>query len=400
MALQNLKPKYSHLPTDLAERFGADAKQLLEDMLQTADPLADAATEALLAQRDLADALQRGIAFGSDTVADLPTAVRQLLHDAESVPDWVDPSRLARGVDAYLSIGALWLGISLGPGSLAHTYSSPSIAQVLMTTGNLQTRAMRRLQETANWQYHTLRPGGLARGTPGYVHTLQVRMLHARVRANLLARGWDGASGAPINQLEMMRTWLDFTAVPFNALVKLGIEFTQDELGDLYHVWQLVAHLLGIDARFYRRVSDQASGEQMLALIDAASGEPSAASATLTEQMLISAGHRLAPMLKLPDDVAVGLMQAFCRLFHGDEMADKLGVPRSWWASMLPMFADANRYQRLQERQHADVRMRKQQTTLGAFDQLIGMLKGDTTYQRNLTAGEAAHELPVSISEG
>lgn len=198
----------------------------------------------------------------------------------------------------------------------------------------------------------------------------------------------------------MVRTWLDFTAVPFDALLKLGIEFTPGELADLYHVWQLVAHLLGIEARFHRLVHDQESGMRLLALIDAAGGEPNADSADLTGHMLHAAGHRLAPLLRMPPDVAVGLMQAFCRLFHGDAMADKLGVPPSWWAAMLPTFADANRYQRLQERQHAELHARKQQVTLGTFDQLIAALQGSTTYERNLQPAEPAQALPVTHSPG
>ena len=381
------------IDADIAQRFGAEALSLVRAMRQGADPLADAATQALLAQRELADAVQQAVQDGLEAVPGLPAPVQALLRHAETWPEWVEPERLQRGVEAYLGVGALWLSISLGPGSLAHTYSSPSIARQLITTGNLEARAMRRLQETANWQYNTLRPGGLLRGAPGYVHTLQVRMLHARVRANLLARGWPEV---PINQLEMMRTWLDFTTVPFTALVKLGIEFTTDELKDLYHVWQLVAHLLGIDSRYYLRVFDQASGEAMLALIDGASGQPNADSAALTGPMLQSAGQRLAPLLKLPDDVAVSLMQAFCRLFQGDAVADQLGVPPSWWAAFLPTFADANRYQRLQERQSGELRARKQQVTLGTFDQMIAALQGATTYQRNLSSADSAKDFPVA----
>ncbi|QEZ47825.1 DUF2236 domain-containing protein [Cupriavidus oxalaticus] len=376
----------------LAARCGAEATALVMEMAASADPLADAAIAALNSgQAGHPAILQAGLREGRACLSSPPEAIDALLRQAESIPPWVDPERIRRGAEAYLSIGALWTSISLGPGSLAHTYSSPAIASVLMATGNLDAQSPRRLLETAVWQQQTLRPGGLAAGAPGYIHTLQVRILHARVRVGLLARGWDTTQrGMPISQLDMLRTWLDFTYVPFNALEKIGIEFDADEFRDLYHVWQLVAHLLGIEDRYYRRVTDQASGAEMLALIDAAAGEPDQAAATLTAKMLDAAAQRLGPALGMPADAAVGLMHAFCRLFHGDDFADKLGVQRNWWSGLMPVFANSNRYQRLLERSDPEVRQGKIAATLAAFDQQIAALKGETTYQHNLSAYSGA----------
>ncbi|MCY1341874.1 hypothetical protein D9M69_278420 [compost metagenome] len=376
----------------LAARFGAEATALVMEMASSADPLADAAIAALNSgQAGHPAILQAGLREGRASLSNPPEAIDALLRQAESMPPWVDPERIRRGGEAYLSIGALWTSISLGPGSLAHTYSSPAIASVLMATGNLDAQSPRRLLETAVWQQQTLRPGGLVAGAPGYIHTLQVRILHARVRVGLLARGWDTTQrGMPISQLDMLRTWLDFTYVPFNALEKIGIEFDADEFRDLYHVWQLVAHLLGIEDRYYRRVTDQASGAEMLALIDAAAGEPDQAAATLTAKMLDAAAQRLGPALGMPADAAVGLMHAFCRLFHGDDFADKLEVQRNWWSGLMPVFANSNRYQRLLERSDPEVRQGKIAATLAAFDQQIAALKGETTYQHNLSAYSGA----------
>jgi len=87
----------------------------------------------------------------------------------------------------------------------------------------------------------------------------------------------------------------------------------------------------------------------------------------------------------MPDDAALGLMHAFSRLFHGYELADRLGVQRSWWQGLLPVFADANRYQRQLERADPAVRRRKVETTLAIFDKQIAGLEGETTYERNLS---------------
>ncbi|WP_161977899.1 oxygenase MpaB family protein [Dictyobacter kobayashii] len=168
--------------------------------------------------------LNRGISHGLKTVDHPSPAIQAFLEDIERYPNWVEMERLQRGSEAFLSIGSTWLTLSLGPGSLTHTYSSPSIASVLVKTGNLTKMAQRRLLETGTWNIASILPGGLLRGADGYIHNVQVRLLHARVRKTLLQRHWDqNAMGTPINQVEMTRTWLDFTYVPFSALHKFGL---------------------------------------------------------------------------------------------------------------------------------------------------------------------------------
>src|SRR5260370_27751347 len=95
-------------------------------------------------------------------------------------------------------------------------------------------------------------PGALTRGGPGYIATIQVRLLHARVRRTNLRRGWDVETwGVPINQVDLARTWLDFNYVPFRALTHLGFDFTAEELPQLYPFWRYLAYLFGVYPLFY-----------------------------------------------------------------------------------------------------------------------------------------------------
>ncbi|UVE18400.1 DUF2236 domain-containing protein [Pseudomonas sp. LS44] len=374
----------------ILERFGADQLELLLEMAMLGDPLADA---VIAEQRGLAQANRaaaQGIAHGLASLEQAPPALRALLEQAESVPEWVDAARIRKGAEAYLSVGLEWLTISLGPGSLAHTYSSPAIAKVLMATGSLDSRAERRLVETAVWNHQVARPDGLARGGRGYVHSLQVRLLHARVRGGLLNKGWPQATlGMPINQLDLARTWLDFTYVPFNALQKVGIDFDAEEFADLYHLWQLIAHLLGVDPRLYRLAHDQQSGAELLALIDASIAAPDHHSRQLTSKMLQALGQRLQPALQMAEEDAVLLMHSVCRLFHGDQLADQLGAESNWTAAMLPALTEKNRAQRQLERHNPELRRQKIEKTLLAFDQADGAVEGATAYQDNLAAPAA-----------
>ena len=359
------------------------------------DPLADRAMEEVARiGPDAARLLEQGIAGG--VRADMPPAIRALLSDAER-DDMVDASALSRGSDAYLAIGATWIALALGPGSLTHTYSSPSIAQVLVRTGNLTKMARRRLLETGAWNTATVLPDGLRRGHEGYVHNLQVRMLHARVRHALIRSGWDvAAQGVPINQVELARTWLDFTYVPFTALGRLGIDFSADEIGDLYLLWHRVAHLLGVDPQLYERVVDQASGAALLAEIDAETAPVSEDSRALTSAMLEAVAVLLAPQLRVSEAISFELASAVLRRLHGDALADALRVKRTWASAVLPLLAAANRFRRGRERRDPRRRAATIARTIATFSTTGTLLDGGTTYARAAT-DHSVDALPRTI---
>jgi hypothetical protein len=348
------------------------------------DPLADAVIAELAAHDDSARRnLDLGLSAGLSAVKDPLPALRAFLEACEAAGN-DDLSAMRRGSDAYLSIGATWIALSLGPGSLTHTYSAPSIARVLADTGNLTRMAARRLLETGSWNTTSVVPGALQVGAAGYVHNLQVRLLHARVRHALIRRGWDDAASLPINQLELARTWLDFTFIPFQALDRLGIRFTQAELRDLYCLWHRIAALIGVAPELYRAVVDQVSGAHLLSAIDAHAPLPDEASRQLTAAMLGAVATLLAPRLRVGRATSLGLARAILRRLHGDTLADQLGVPRSPVALALPAIILANRLARRHMRRSPARRAEVIAETLAAFDEANRDLAGKTTYQRAL----------------
>jgi len=368
---------------EIIDRFGADKLALLLEMATSGDrPADDVVAELSKASDDHQHILNAGIRHGHRSLVAPPPSISALLKQAESIPHWVNGLSVQRGSEAYLASGALWMTVAIGPGSLAHTYGSPTISKVLMKTGNLDERTDRRLAETAIWLHHVLRPGGLHQGADGYVHTMQVRMLHARVRATLLKHGWNTTDfGVPISQLDMLRTWLGFTYIPCSALQKIGITFDEHESRELYDLWKLIAHILGIEERFSRYVVDDASAAELLALIDASCAKPDDSCRLLMDKMLTSIGRRLHAALGVHEEVSIQLMHAFCRLFHGDEFADKVEAKRSWVANLLPQIAHFNRCERQLERNNKVLRARKIAQTLDSFDRKIAAMKGETAYQ-------------------
>ncbi|WP_052810023.1 oxygenase MpaB family protein [Streptomonospora alba] len=340
-------------PERIAREHGESRLALLAEGLHTGDPVADAAFADLAggggaARRTLAAGLSDGLA----SLEDVPPGIARLLRESEEAVAAADPELLERGDVASIAVDPFWSRIALALGSLVHTYSAPGIARVLLGTGKLTESAGRRLAETALWRTNAILPGGLLRGAPGYADTVQVRLLHARVRAATQRRGWDAERwGVPINQVDAVRTWLDFTIVPFRALEKVGIVLSEEEERDLHRYWRTVAALLGVDPRFSADVVDHASADRLLALVETANDSPDETASALVHALLDAlADGPLGQVLPLQGASVRRLLDALTRLIQGDDLADALGLGAEDPAPYAPLLAMANAQVRRWER--------------------------------------------------
>jgi hypothetical protein len=336
--------------------------------------------------------LNAGLADGLQSLTERPPAITALLQQLETMPAWVDPDMLGRGEAASLSVSPLWYELSAIGSALVHTYASPAIARLLTQTGRLTTIAPRRLAETGMWAGQATMPGGLLRGAPGYQATVQVRLLHARIRSSALKHGWDRAEwGVPISQVDVARTWLDFTLTPFRALAALGIELTETEQHCLYQYWHYIAYLLGLEDTFHRDVTDHDSARELGHLFDLTIGAPDENSRALTAAMvgaqielLASAPQPLMSRAEFSD-----LIHGILRRTFGDDLADQLGIPVSSAAPFLVMIALANsetrRWQTFTPQSAAQA---LQENTAGrSADGRSRDIPGGPTYQRHVRTG-------------
>ncbi|ABX03605.1 MAG TPA: DUF2236 domain-containing protein [Herpetosiphon sp.] len=366
----------------LQATFGQASFEQLVQATYQGDPLADAViAEFAQCGRTARQVLQTGLVEGLAQIeGDFP-AIRAFVAAAESLPAWVEVSRLERGAQAYCSIGVLWLTLALGPGSLVHTYSAPTIADLLVQTGDLEHMATKRIIETGTWGMAIAIPQQLQRGGLGYVHSLQVRLLHAQIRSAMLKRGWDQTkTGLPINQLEMVRTWLDFTYVPFTALARFGIDFTAAELSDLYHLWRYIGYLLGIDPSIYQHVVDQASAAGLLAWVDGSMQPPNANSRRLTAAMIQAVSELVQPLIKRSFKFSFALVTALTHHFHGRQLSQQLGIKRSWISLLVPLVVLANRWQRRKLRRNPNAWQTQIQATAADFRERV-VNANPTAYQ-------------------
>lgn len=374
-------------PAAARTRHG-DRVDFLLRMVRVGDPLADAViAEFDELGRPARAALQHGLAQGRASVPDAPQAVDALLAQAETVPEWVSPELLDQGDRTSLAVPAHWSRLAFAAGSLAHTYSSPSMARLLVGTGRLTSTAPRRLAETGLWNASAVLPGGLRRGAPGYVQTVQVRLLHARVRASATAHGWDaGRWGVPINQADVARTWLDFTLVPFALLEGIGYQLTDEEQSRLYRYWWYVGHLLGLDERFFLGIEYHEQAGKLLDLLDSTSAGPDENSRALVEALFDVSVPHLAATPGSPMNAAGwrDLLHAVVRNHHGEDAAAALGVPESPLTPVLPLLAAGEAKARRYQLQVPGALQQAEEDGIAARRGLVAALAGSTAYHEHV----------------
>lgn len=316
----------------------ADRTLLLAELRRVADPAVDDVVATATRGSGGAGALR---AF-RDRPSSGPGGGDGLHQSLWTMPDWAEPERMRRGSRAYLAAGSLWVQLILGAGSLVNTYRSPSIAEVLSATGQLTTAADRRIQETGHWLLQAVLPDAMLPGRPGHLATLQVRLLHARVRARLLARGWDsGRWGLPVSQADLGRTLLDFSHTPLVGLERVGWRLRPDEQADSYHLWAVIGHHLGVDPRLLPATHAEAGG--LAAWLDG-DAVPTTRSQALVEALVAVYVRTLPPLLHLSPAATAELVRALVARLHGRETLLQLALPAParWTSPVLAAVSTAN----------------------------------------------------------
>lgn len=202
------------------------------------------------------DLLERTSSHGSEA----DRTLGKTLAYYSRLPSWADEAQLKRGQDVFLAYFPA-IGVSLYYRSLVPGFSIPKIAAVLQATAYLAPPASKsavheRLMDTGAFLAACLQSDSVEAILPngeGWKAALRVRVLHAKVRRQLLCRKgnrqWDTKHfGVPINQEDLAATLLAFSA---NSL--LGAEFIlgkplprQDRL-DYLALWRYLGWMLGID---------------------------------------------------------------------------------------------------------------------------------------------------------
>lgn len=229
------------------------------------------------------------------TTPEVAVALQNYLRSAHRLPDWADEAKIARAESVFMDFGALSC-VLLFCSSLPECYVIPSLASVLQETGQLERRTEYRIRSTAGMIFPVMLEGGLTSPEGGGVaQVLKVRLIHAMIRHLILrgspqsalqsvqagkipalaltgdsdagddmsralfSRGWDTeVDGLPCNQQELAYTLLTFHYVFLRSLRRLGLGVGREDEEAYLHAWNVVGHLLGIDASLTAPTMDEA----------------------------------------------------------------------------------------------------------------------------------------------
>lgn len=290
-------------------------------MLHQTDPLADAAVEALFADRkgkkyrQVIDSLSHN---DYEIPEGLPEEVTAFLEQSRRLPVWADAAKIARGHEFYRK-HALSLTLMLGLLSLPYDYAGADGAQVLVMSERLVNDAGRRLAETGRYVFEVGNPKAFEADGGAIAAAQKVRLIHATIRYHILKhKQWDMALGMPINQEHMAGTNLSFSLIPVRGMRKLGIEVSQQEAEAYIHLWNVVNYIMGVDERL---LPDTAKEAFLLdKLIAQRHFRKSEAGIRLTRSLLNL-------FAESSDSLPTQLAPAYMRYLLGDKIADMLEVP-------------------------------------------------------------------------
>jgi hypothetical protein len=197
-------------------------------------------------------------------------------------------------------------------------------------TGQLTRSASRRLAETSEFVDAISRSRDLARSSDGFKSVIRVRLMHAHVRAGLLAKGWDVERwGIPVNQADMAATVVQFSAAYVLGLRALGFLLDRQDREAIAHLWRYVGRLMGVEETLLP--ATDAEGRTLLRLSIQSQEGPDDDGRILAAALLQVPAERERgryPAWLMALDV--GIRAGMTRLALGKQAADSLGLPDTW----------------------------------------------------------------------
>lgn len=303
---------------------------LLDSKRQQGDPLADEAVEELFKHGNVQavnDLMRTLVSNDQPVPADLPAEIQKYLAAASPVlPNWADLDKIKRGHELFEEWG-LQISLCLFCASLPTAYAAAKGVKVLNRTAQLETNARRRVIETGQFLMNVLAVDSFEPQGKGFRTIEHVRLMHAAVRKMIEARNgqrpgfWDPNWGIPINQEDLAGTMLSFSYVPVGPMRQLGVDVSTDDKEAYLHLWNVIAHLLGV-------------GDDLL--VDGIDDATALVETIRRRQFRASPEGRAmtAALMELLDELTPGhafdkTIPPLIRHLAGDEIADMLGVPRS-----------------------------------------------------------------------
>ncbi|KFH63216.1 hypothetical protein MVEG_10627 [Podila verticillata NRRL 6337] len=323
----------------------------LEPLRQVGDVLADNALAALNVKPGQ-DALVALREYTAQPIKEQTSeAPRLLMQQLMTVPEWVNWAQVQRGQEVYWKY-VLFISHVLLHFSLAGGFSIPKITKVLNSTGYLSgKRTKERVLETSQFildVVHSLPSIQPGHGNTGWESIIQVRFLHAGVRARLSKLSRDDHStkyynvqehGVPINQEDLLATLFSFSNTMWRVMeTRMDVHMTIQEREDYLHLWRYIGHMMGVDDSFLSATTSPERADAALESIVLHLTDPDESSGRMCASLLHNMASpsrlsHLASRLGLPDPVKVHMA-----------LAEHLLGPAFWTINGLPRMTHSYRF--------------------------------------------------------
>ena len=306
---------------------GLDPKYVWDDL---ADPVVSALQERGSAEVLRINQLLRSWTYNSQALpAGLPTDVRDFIEEARQLPEWADQAKLRTALDFYTRRG-LYLGLSYGFGSGMMSTVIPNEARaVYYSKGGEDMQD--RIAKTGKLGHDIGDPNAYQPGGDMIVTTVKTRLVHASVR-HLLPQSPHWPDGAiPISQADIMVTWHSLATFAHRSLTRWRLRITPAEFDGYLHLWQITAHMLGVQDEYIPATWAEAEAQaaQVLDPILEATPEGISLADTLLDIAQLDLNGDGRGPLRPP-------LNALTRYMLGDEITDSLQIPREpFWDGVI-----------------------------------------------------------------
>ena len=282
---------------------------------------------------------------GIESVKDAPAELVALFEQLDHVPDWLDWDLLDAGVMCLdkTSFPGFMLGAMLG--SLA-TAGSNSISMPVGMTGRFTKNVVNRSIESVAFYNDTGCKDGLRRYGPGFKAAVNVRLMHAMVRAKMIKSKegelFDYAhNGNPMNQADTA-FGIPFFGLQIGLCERIfGNPITERDLLGLTMHWGYIGYLLGVREDIIPKTL-----EENLYLMDvmwATLGDPSPFTYELYDALFVgfekawTGRHQDKLWKRVLGRQAFDFLHAYTRYILGNELCDDMrSIRKVYHLRLLP----------------------------------------------------------------
>ena len=319
--------------------------ELLDEARLRADPLADQAVADFMEELGSEaphTLFHRLVAELDVDVENRSAAIQRYLVQARELPDFADPALIRRGQEFFGSYLVHQFAM-LFLASLPSAYAAAKGAHPLIITGQLTQNVRRRLNETAQFVMDVNSEGAFEPGGVAIARIEHVRLMHAAVRW-LIENDpdqqyfvehadptvfhdppiWAADWGRPVCQEDLVGTMLTFTTVVFNGFDRCGVHYSHEDRDAYFHLWRVIATMLGIDRDLIP--DDVESAQDLQDLIWQRQHRKNSAGTQLETALLEAADQRSGR-------IGAWLFPAMSRVVLDPGVPDMIGVPRAGWGA-------------------------------------------------------------------